>query len=186
MNRVFLIGCMLGLTNVAWAQGLTVQQPVVSTFSVGTSVSVPDRGSALLGGVGSARSSRSTTGPFRSGSSLGLERQAGSVSTSVYIHDLRAMDESILATGSADDATDLGPATRARSVRYGVGRAGGQARLPAETIIDHTAEAARFERLAQAAEAKGKPGVALLHWRIAAKYGSTLGQTRVQAAAVAR
>jgi hypothetical protein len=186
MNRLLVFGCLLGLTNGAWAQGLTVQQPVVSTFSVGTSVSVPDRGSAFLGGVGSARSSRTTTGPLRNGSSIGLERQASSVSTSVYIHDLRAMDEALLATGSADDPTDLGPAARALSARHGVGRLSGQARLPAQTIIDHTAEAARFERLAQAAEAKGKPGVALLHWRMAAKYGSTLGQTRMNETASTR
>ncbi len=78
-----------------------IQQPVVSTTGVRTTVSVPDRGNAFLGGVSSAQSQRNRSGPFRSGSSLGFARQTTSISTGVYIHDLQAMDEAILNSAPA-------------------------------------------------------------------------------------
>src|SRR5580704_1752172 len=78
-----------------------VQQPVVGTTSVNTTVSVPDRGTTFLGGVSSAQSGRSQYGPFRSGPSTGFTRQSTSMSVNVYIHDLHAMDEAILNSGPA-------------------------------------------------------------------------------------
>ena len=69
MRSWIVICVVLSSFVVANAQQIAVQQPVVSTNSVRTTVSVPDRGSALLGGVGSAQSGRSSYGPLRSGSS---------------------------------------------------------------------------------------------------------------------
>ncbi len=79
------------------AQDRAVQQPVVRQFGVGTSVSVPDRGRAYLGGVSrGATSTKRFGGPFRSGTNTGREFSNSSVTTSVYIHDFDAMDAALL------------------------------------------------------------------------------------------
>lgn len=167
-----LIAAIVVLSHIAavQAQQVSVQQPVVSTNSAGTTVSVPDRGSALLGGVSSSQSARSMYGPLRSESSFGLSRSASSMSTSVYIHDLRAMDEALL--NSVPDS----PSPSA--IR------GGSRMQPAETVSP-AEKATKFERLALQAEAAGKPGLAKLHWQVAAKYGSKLANEKVAAASTA-
>lgn len=76
-------------------QGITVQLPTFSSFSVATSVIVPDRGSAYLGGVGRAASGSSRFGPGPGQSAFGAQRHASHMHVSAYIHDLRAMDEAI-------------------------------------------------------------------------------------------
>lgn len=172
MRSLIVVIVVLSYVAAIQAQEATVQQPVVSTNSVRTSVSVPDRGSALLGGVSSAQSARSNYGPLRSGTSTGLSRSASSMSTSVYIHDLRAMDEALL--NSVPDS----PVPSA--IRGG-------SRMPlAETaraeIVSHAEKVMKYERLAKQAEAAGKSGVAKLHWQIAAKYGSKLANEKLTAA----
>src|SRR5688500_11840365 len=78
------------------AQSLTVQQPVIDTFGVGTTVSVPDRGGMYLGGVGRAAEARSARGfPLRRGP-LARSASSASLSTGVYIHDFEAMDAAVL------------------------------------------------------------------------------------------
>ncbi len=169
--------------STAEAQPVTVQQPVVGQFSATTTVSVPDRGSMHLGSVNSARSGRVTTGPFRNGSSFGQELTGSSLSVGVWIHDLRAMDEAILA-GSGPVADDVAPWARKLAARYGEPRpderGSALASVPAETIAP-AAKAARFEQLAVAAEGRGQANVAKLHWQMAAKYGSTLAAERLKA-----
>ena len=150
----------------------TVQLPVVSSTSVNTTVSVPDRGSALLGGVSSAQSGRNQYGPIRPGTSTGLERRASSITAHVYIHDLQAMDEAILnsaPTRSSPLSTSIG--NRSNSLLT---------REPA-TVSDESSasKAVRFERLAKQAENAHKTGVAKLHWQAAAKYGSKIAETRL-------
>ena len=171
MRYEIIVALILLPSQLAFAQQV-VQQPVVSVTSVTTTVSVPDRGSAFLGGVSSAQSGRSQYGPLRSGTSAGLSRQATSISTSVTIHDLQAMDEALLNSGPPN--SDSGrPSSRVLSDRFvtqnseitpGV--------LPAE-------KAAKFEQLARKAHEAGKRGVAKLHWQVAAKYGSKLAETRL-------
>ena len=172
MRSFMVVGVVLSQIAAAQAQQIAVQQPVVSTNSVRTSVSVPDRGSALLGGVGSAQSARSSYGPLRSGTSTGLSRSASSMSTSVYIHDLRAMDEALL--NSVPDAP-APSAIRGESRRQPTEAARAEVASPIE-------KAMKFERLAKQAEAAGKSGVAKLHWQIAAKYGSKLANEKLAAA----
>ena len=157
---------VLGSSPILHAQ-ITVQQPVVRSTSVGTTVSVPDRGTVLLGGVTSAQASRQTYGPLRTGTSRGYSLSAGSVSASVRIIDLQAMDEAIL--NSVPDS----PTVRS----YPVPRMERQnPTVPAEVAsID---KAARFERMAQQAEAQGKAGVAKLHWQMAARHGSALAREK--------
>jgi len=157
----------------AAAQQVTVQQPVIRTFGVGTTVSVPDRGSALLGGVSSSAAGRSTFGPLRSGSAMGLETQGSSVSVGVYIHDLRAMDEALLAA-AAKSASD-NPWERKLVER----RSGSTTGTVVRQEPQPKSRAGEFEALAQRAEHRGKPAVALTYWRLAAKEGSTLARTKL-------
>lgn len=100
----FVVWCLMGLPSTLAAQGLTVQQPVVGRFGANTSLSVPDRGRALVGSVNSAAMGRVTYGPLPSGSALGLQTRSSSLSVRVFIHDLQAMDEALLSapTGPAN------------------------------------------------------------------------------------
>lgn len=169
MRTILVVCAVLSLAASGHAQQLSVQQPVVGTTSVNTTVSVPDRGSVFLGGVNSAQSGRTSYGPLRSGSSLGLSRSASSMSTSVYIHDLRAMDEALL--NSVPDSPSPS------SIR-------GESRLPrseasAPAVASPAEKAFKYERLAKQAEVAGKPGVAKLHWQMAAKYGSKLAEEKL-------
>lgn len=160
-----------GMTVPVEAQ-VNVQQPVVGGFRASTTVSVPDRGSAHLGSVGSAASGRINSGIFRPGTSSGLERSTSSVSTSVYIHDLRAMDEALLA-GTANSQRD------AWSPRLEERRAAIPTGITASRIEDTSEKAARYVRLAREAESKGKGSVARMHWNLAAKFGSTVAKQRL-------
>jgi hypothetical protein len=78
----FALIVLLAATPAAWGQ--VVQLPSMHNFSVSTSVLVPDRGSAYLGGVGRAHHSRTTSG----WSPLGRNTsRAGSVAgTGVMVH----------------------------------------------------------------------------------------------------
>jgi hypothetical protein len=159
-------------TTTSFAQVVTVQQPVVSTFTGGTTVMVPDRGRMHLGSVNSAASGRITTGPFRSGSSIGLERTASSMSVGVFIHDLAAMDQALLNQGRNPAANDVAPYAARLAARRGQSvESAGQAAIPPERP-DSAGQAARFEQLARDAEARGKASLARLHWQMAAKHGS--------------
>lgn len=110
--------------STARAQQITVQQPVFSNFSVATTVSVPDRGSALLGGVSSAGDFASQRGPLGlAGRSRGSFRNHQNVTAHVYIHDFEAMDRYLLSrpTGAGSATEEL---------------LGGRARRAYETLVD--------------------------------------------------
>jgi hypothetical protein len=160
---------LVAVSQSVMAQQVAVQQPVVGRTGVSTSVSVPDRGSTRLGGVGSAQSSRSSFGRGRPGSSVGMSRSSSSMSASVYIHDLRAMDEAIL-----NSVPDSPSSSNSRSSSM---RSPGSDDKPAEA--SSAEKASKFERLAQKAESDGSPRVAKLHWQMAAKYGSSLAKERL-------
>ena len=149
-----------------------VQLPVISGTSVNTTVSVPDRGSTYLGGVSSALSGRSQYGPLRSGTSRGLSRQATSITTNVFIHDLQAMDEDLLNSESSQGK----PSSNLNEVVARLSRKQDSAPVKNVSADD---KAAKFEQLARRAEEAGKPGTARLHWQVAAKYGSKVAETRL-------
>lgn len=160
----------VGQRGTLLAQAVAVQQPVVRQFGLGTSVSVPDRGGVMLGGVDRAASGRSSYGPAWRGSSIGVERSSSSVSAHVFIHDLRAMDEALLREAGYDD----------RSVTDRTIPLGGNIRAsqPASQPF-RRADAERFEQLALKAEQAGRSAVAEMHWQMAAKYGSQSAQKRL-------
>src|SRR5205809_4718533 len=76
----------------------TVQLPSYSLFTVQTSVSVPDRGGAYLGGVnsGASNSSRLGIGPL-SNRGMSSSRAASGVSVSATIIDHEEIDRALLA-----------------------------------------------------------------------------------------
>ena len=154
---------------------VAIQQPVVGTAAVNTTVSVPDRGTTFLGGTSSAQSGRSQYGPLRSGTSMGLSRQSSSISVNVRVIDLQAMDEAILSSRPALDE-------RARHISATANSRQGNTRTNAADSADavsSAAKAARSEALAFESEKAGKVTVAKLHWKMAAKYGSRFAEKRL-------
>jgi hypothetical protein len=99
--RLALTVCLLLWTQTAAAQQI-IQQPVVQQFSTDTVVSVPDRGGAYLGGLGSAGAARREYGPLPWGTAGGRFTSDSSLDVSVYIHDFEAMDAALLAEPTRD------------------------------------------------------------------------------------
>jgi hypothetical protein len=93
------------------AQFVTVQQPVVQQFQVQTVVSVPDRGSVLLGSVARGTTfGRSTGGGF--GSTRSGEAMTSGVSAHVWIHDFDEMDRLLLSAAAEPSPRSLGQPVR--------------------------------------------------------------------------
>jgi len=87
---------------------VTVQLPTFSFASVGTTVMVPDQGSAFLGGINRAADGRSEFGvpglpfPGFQNRGIGQDRSASNFWVSVTIHDFDAMDQALLSAPSTD------------------------------------------------------------------------------------
>ncbi len=161
----------------ALGQQLVVQQPVVGTTLVSSSVTVPNGGRAFLGGVSLAQSGRSRYGFAQPGSSIGLSRSSNSMSVGVTVIDLREMDEAIL--NSVPDR----PQSSSSFARHAaaINRSTAESPLePAREMESAAERAAKFERLARKAEAEKRPGVAKLHWQMAAKYGSVIAREQLR------
>ena len=176
---ICLLVAGLGLSS-AGAQGTAVQLPSYSYFTTNSSVLVPDRGAAYLGGVNRARSGMNEFGtpltPLRNRSS-GSERSASGASVSVYVHDFEAMDEMLLGPGFRSGLRAVagsGDPRRARAPSAG-------ASLPSvEEILAQRrrdqeirqAEAQGFFERGQTAEEAGKINVARIYYQMAAKRAS--------------
>lgn len=177
-TSLFAFFCWATLSSPAFAQQFAVQQPAIGMTSASTAVAVPNGGRVFLGGVSSAQSSRSRFGFGQPGSSLGLSRSSNSMSVGVTIIDLREMDEAILNSVPDRPMSSSSFARHAAAIRS----AGEETRRESSRQAESLAErAAKFERLARKAEAENRPGVAKLHWKMAAKYGSTLARERLLA-----
>jgi hypothetical protein len=99
---VISIGMIVVFSSESFGQ-LTVQQPVIQSTGGNFAVSVPDRGGILLGSISRAGESRKSYGlPFTRGSSVGRFAQHSSLSSHVWIHDLREMDQMILDMAETD------------------------------------------------------------------------------------
>ncbi len=188
MKRLCL--CVLGVLLFAAPDAVTAQQlpstvqlPTYSFFGVGTSVSVPDRGSAYLGGVTRASSGVSEFGvpltPFRN-RSFGSERSVANMSVSVYIHDFEAMEETILRQAAGATLQPRWPVA-ADVVRWDSRPDG--APSPAGSVADirrHRAqeqlareeEAVSFFERGRTAEEAGKANVAKIYYQMAARRAS--------------
>jgi len=189
MSRRLVATALVLWTSSAFGQGIAVQQPVLESFSVGSTTGVPDRGAVMLGGVGRASSGRAAFGPLSG--RRASDRRASSLSAGVFIHDFEAMDAAVL--GAANGSAPRPAFTKSRysdatsyemARRFGTG--GG--RQPFGTTVNEPAagppsspagDVDRMLSLGQAAERRGKPGVATIHYRIAAKRGSAEAARRL-------
>lgn len=194
--RLVLIAAALLAVNSARAQQVTVQQPVVETFGVQTSVLVPDRGTIFLGGVSRAAEARSTFGPypFRAGSSVGRELHSSGASATVWIHDLAAMDEYLLGLDTGRAPHDLHPAITPRgalmrvddqrTIHHPPQAAHVPAARRADPVLpaglrDAASAAEGFYQLGVKAEARGDAAVARVHYQMAAGRGSEAARRRL-------
>lgn len=148
---VFLVP--IAFPNTASAQGFLLQSPVFTQFSVNTTVSVPDRGGVMMGGVGRAADGRKSFGfgPTPYGSSLGREISNHSISSHVYITDFSELDPFLREKNRA----------AIRNSRIDV----------AQEKRDRESRAARaYQKLADKAEKKGKTSLAKWYREKAREY----------------
>jgi hypothetical protein len=110
--------CVVALADQGYCQ--VVQLPSVRNFSMTGGVSVPDGGTASLGGTGYSATSRSMRGPFPLGTRvMGGVAAGASLSVSAQIIDLDAIDEALLgrqlgaSAAAATASTNLGSASSA-------------------------------------------------------------------------
>ena len=177
-----LLTAALAVDASAQQPGSAVQLPTFSSFSGSTTVSVPDRGSAYLGGVNRAASGRSS---FRSplmpwrpsrNSALGTRRGASNMHVTVTIHDFEAMDRYLLSQPTSFRPTSSWPSVPAQPRRLA------KRSEPSSpmSVVDARArrieqqqtrrhEAAQFFARGRKVEAAGKLGVAKIYYQMAAR-----------------
>jgi hypothetical protein len=166
----------------------TVQLPSFSIFSVNTTVSVPDRGGAYLGGVNRARDGSTTRGfgPLAN-RGIGGDRLASGASVHATIIDHDEIDRAVLAAAAERRAAadpDVAKAAalsshvgRGAPIAASSGRAGAaSSALPgsvaairaknAAAADERASEAAKYLAQAQQAEADGKPAVAKIYYQM--------------------
>jgi hypothetical protein len=192
---------------LAQAPGSAVQLPTYSTFGANTTVTVPDRGSAFLGGVSRAATGRNELGvpllPFRpfTNRGIGMERSAANMQVTAYIHDFDAMDEYLLSQPTrrfphgVQPRTVYGARPRTNSVvrrappkSEPAARSGPAAMSVAELRAKHlreqqtrTNDAVNFFERGKKAEAAGKLNVARIYYQMAARRAT--GDLKSQVAA---
>lgn len=168
-----------------------VQLPSYSVFGVSTSVSVPDRGSISLGGVGQSSSGSTAFGPALGpgNRAFGRSTSASSATLHATIHDSDALDRATLARAARRPSLAASGGSRRLSPysRHSVpGLAAAQStadRPPEGSLVDarrlHQAAAADKDRevldeLAHARRAaeQGRLGVAKVYYRVAARRAS--------------
>src|SRR5690606_6962346 len=92
---IVIAGLMVATTPgsaAAQQNAVTIQLPTYSSFSVSTTVLVPDRGGAALGGIGRSAMGATQFGPapLPTGTrAIGVERQAQNAHVFAQIHDFR-------------------------------------------------------------------------------------------------
>ncbi len=166
----------------AWAQGTAVQLPSYSYFTTNSTVVVPDRGGAYLGGMSRARSGMNEFGaplmPFGNRSS-GSERSASGASVSAYVHDFEAMDEMLLGPDFRSGSRAAAGSGDPRRTRAGVPSAGESVPSVKEILAERRreqeirqAEAQGLFERGQSAEEAGKTNVARIYYQMAAKRAS--------------
>jgi hypothetical protein len=199
LRFVTILSMLLGSATSLFAQGAAVVQlPSYSTFGLNTSVSVPDRGSVSLGGIG-----RSSIGSTAFGPSLGLRNRgfgrnlSGSVtSVRATIHDFDALDRAMLerATDPPMAPRSLGAAelTRRRLTGARQSSAGQVPGSVAEARRQRAAEEVAGEtevsqdlKHARHAAAAGKTHVAAMFYKAAARHATGARKLQVEREAAA-
>lgn len=164
-----------------------IQQPSLGVNTVRTTVVVPDRGQALLGGFNRAREGRQETGvpffgklPFfgRGFKNVGIGRDVSSSNFTVrpYIFNFDEMEEALLHQASARRGGAAIAGMTSPSPFGGLARTHDEQRL--ESVADirqrqkenktEQEKLAGFYRRGLLAEKKGKPHIAKIYFRIVA------------------
>ena len=167
--------------------GQVVQLPTFHYFSVSTSVLVPDRGGAYLGGIRRSADRRAVYGLAGAGRLFGnraidQSRGAGGVSAHVTIIDHDALDRATLAEAARRRAARTGAGRNvAPSVRVLASRSGDASDSSGDQLLSvaeirrrnsalkaaRVKAAVRFFEQGREAAAQGKLGVAKIYYRMA-------------------
>jgi hypothetical protein len=205
MRRPFMVALMIlpllcGLASRAAGQApppqpqapTTVQLPTFRFFTVNTTVSVPDRGAAYLGGLSGARDTSSTRGlgPLRS-RSTSSGRSASMMSVYATIIDHAELDRAVLAEAAsrrgatAPDASAVEADYLSANIRRAAATSAPDAMAEANTpplgsvaeirrqaalrAEQRDAETAAWLAKAESLEAEGKPNVAKIYYQMIAR-----------------
>jgi hypothetical protein len=175
-----LVAVALAAGEAAAQQAQVVQLPTFSFFTVSTTVSVPDSGGAFSGGERRFSSGHTAFGPAW-GRQRGFGRDAGGGGLRVagQIHDFEAMDKALLSKGSPGQVEPDDPFAR----RLAQASASSAGQAPVDSLAEARRQRAAEEEAlvqktlaivedARRAEAKGKPGMALAYYKMAARRAS--------------
>lgn len=110
----------------AQQQATAVQLPTFSMFTTSTTVSVPDRGNVLLGGINRAATGRNEFGTPILGKlpygnrlfknvGIGSEHSASQMRVSAFIHDFDAMEEALMSQPSGRSLSSHQPQYRSQA-----------------------------------------------------------------------
>ena len=193
-----VLGMLAGVTRMAHAQApAVVQLPSFSTFGVDTSVSVPDRGSASLGGAGRSSTGSTAFGPAFGPGNRSFGRSSSSSRTSVRatIHDTEALDRTTLARAKGTEGKSAVP-TQSMARRLSAAQQSSAGQVPSGSVADarkrRAAEVAAMQadalqslKLAREAAAIGKNSLAAAFYRQAAKHASGELRSQIDKEAVA-
>ena len=181
----------------------TVQLPTFSFFTVQTTVSVPDRGGAFLGGINRGRDGRVARGfgPLQN-VATGGDRLASGASVHARIIDTDEIDRMLLAAAAKRSGSVVDPAlAKAAAISKHVAVAapptaasplpGSVAAIRADNAAaaeQRNSEAAEFFAKAAAAEAEGKPAVAKIYYQMVVRRdaGELKQRAQVRLAAISK
>jgi hypothetical protein len=161
----------------------TLQLPTFNSFSVETSVLVPDRGSATMGGVRRSSSAGSQFGPLRGTRATGRQAGAGGVDVAAHVHDFEALDKSVLAEAArrrGDTAAEK-IATLTQRDNAPVESVAEIRRRQAQSASDQPDETDSYLAKARDAVAAGKPTVAKVYFQMAERRASPAMKTQIRA-----
>lgn len=195
LTRLSTIMAVLALAaHRAHAQApAVVQLPSFSSFGVNTSVSVPDRGSASLGGIGRSSAGSTAFGPAfgprnrASGSNL----SASKTSASAAVHDFDALDRDTLAKAGRKSAEAslanrrLAAARQSTAGQVPPGSVAEARRQQAADAAAQQAEAVQNVKRARDAAAAGKPNAAAMFFKLAGKQASSELKSQIDKEAAA-
>jgi len=112
MSRLVVYSLFALLASAGTTRAQTVQLPTFRFFGTSTTVSVPDHGTAVLGGNTTAYSGSNsrgvpllgpTTGPLFNNRGIASGGSTSQISVTAQIHDMDAMDRALLGGMSADE-----------------------------------------------------------------------------------
>jgi hypothetical protein len=198
VKRTTLAAALLGALMASSAFAQAVQLPTFQFFSVQTTVSVPDRGGAYLGGVSRAASGRVSRGVPLLGKVPGVGRLGrndaiGSVTAtsgvgiSATIIDHEELDKATLAEAArlrgrsgiaSEDAALRGPVLSETKPVESVAEI---RRRHAEQDAGQRQEALALLEKGRRAEAAGKTGVAKVYYEMAARRADPALQEQIAA-----